>query len=224
MVKEWLKNIIMIINKFKWKTKQHVICEENSKVYSSVKFEGFNRVCSNAYVSNSYLGYGTYIGLNTQVIWAKIGRFTSIGPNVKVTNGKHPISKIVSLHPAFYSLKKQAGFTFVSTQIYTEELIEMYQTQIGNDVWIGDSAVIMQGVKINDGAVVAAGAVVTRDVPAYSIVAGVPAKVIKYRFANNQIEELQKIKWWDKEISWIQENAHKFEDIEKFIKYESEDT
>ena len=68
---------------------------------------------------------------------------------------------------------------------------------VGNDVWIGAKATIMSGVKIGDGAIVGATATVTKDVPPYAIVAGNPAKIIKYRFNEKQIESLLKIAWWD---------------------------
>ena len=75
---------------------------------------------------------------------------------------------------------------------------------------------IMDGVSIGNGAVVAAGAVVTKDVPPYAIVGGVPAKIIKYRFTPDQIEFLQQFKWWNMPEDWIRENWQMFEDIEKF--------
>ena len=72
-------------------------------------------------------------------------------------------------------------------------------THIGNDVWIGLNATILDGVTIGDGAIVAAGAVVTKDVPPYAVVAGVPAKIIKYRFTESQIDFLLKFRWWEKD-------------------------
>ena len=68
---------------------------------------------------------------------------------------------------------------------------------IGNDVWIAAGAHVLRGVKVSDGAVIAANAVVTKDVPPYAIVAGVPAKIVKYRFSDDQIKSLLDIKWWD---------------------------
>jgi hypothetical protein len=74
-------------------------------------------------------------------------------------------------------------------------------TEIGNDVWIGDRAFIMAGVRIGDGAVVAAGAVVTKDVPPYAVVGGVPARIIKYRFDQPTVDKLLELKWWRYDIS-----------------------
>jgi acetyltransferase-like isoleucine patch superfamily enzyme len=83
---------------------------------------------------------------------------------------------------------------------YSKGIIE-----IGNDVWIGTSAIILSGVKIGHGAVVAAGSIVTKSVPPYAIVGGNPAKIIKYRLSEEKIEELLEMKWWD----WSEEKIKK---------------
>lgn len=90
---------------------------------------------------------------------------------------------------------------------------------IGNDVWIGEGAIIMSGVTVGDGAVIGARAIVTKDVEPYSMVAGMPAKIKKYRFNSDQIEALLKIKWWDWEDQKVIENAHllQSDDINTFL-------
>ncbi len=97
------------------------------------------------------------------------------------------------------------------------------KTKIGNDVWIGQNAVIMAGVKIGDGAVIGSGAVVTKDIPDYAIAVGVPAKVIKYRFTEEQIKALKKIKWWDWADEQIAERYDDFFHIDEFVKKYSGD-
>lgn len=216
---EWLKSCKMVVNKIVWRYRDKVLCEANSRVYSSCCFEGRNRICRDSYISNTSFGFGSYVGINAFIISAKIGRFSSIGPHVRITSGKHPIDGFASMHPAFYSVRKQVGFTFVNIQKYNEGLDKGIHTVIGNDVWIGDSAIILEGVTVGDGAVVAAGSVVTKDVPAYAVVAGVPAKVLKYRFNKNQREELLEIQWWNKELSWIEKNADRFSNVDKLIEF-----
>ena len=88
---------------------------------------------------------------------------------------------------------------------------------IGNDVWIGANVSILPGVYIGDGAVIAAGAVVTKDVEPYAIVGGVPAKVIRYRFSPKEIYILLKIKWWDWSVEEVERNIELLYDPVKFI-------
>lgn len=99
-----------------------------------------------------------------------------------------------------------------------EEYITSKKTKIGNDVWIGKNAIIMSGVKIGDGAVIGSGAVVTKDVPDYAIVGGVPAKIIKYRYNEDQVNALKEIAWWNWEDKLIAERYDDFFDIDAFIK------
>ncbi len=107
-------------------------------------------------------------------------------------------------------------------QIFSEHIASK-KTKIGNDVWVGKNAVIMSGVKIGDGAVIGSGAVVTKDVPDYAIVGGVPAKVIKYRFSQEQIKALKEIAWWNWDDKTIAERFDDFLDIDEFItKYRNE--
>jgi len=86
---------------------------------------------------------------------------------------------------------------------------------IGNDVWIGFEAVIMAGVTIGDGAIIASRAVVTKDVPPYSIVGGTPAKLIRKRFTDEQIDKLLRLKWWDWDEEKVRQNIDKIMDVNK---------
>lgn len=174
-----------------------------------IKYKNFNAHW-NTYVSpNSQLadyikiGSGTHlndttIGKCTYIVGAKcsivnIGAFCSIGPQVLIGGlGIHP-TKILSTNPIFYSTKKQCGISFSKTNEFTE----LATTIIGNDVWIGARATILDGIIIGDGAIIAAGAMVTKNIPPYAIAGGVPAKIIKYRFNEEVINELLLWKWWD---------------------------
>ncbi len=125
-----------------------------------------------------------------------IGQFTSIAKNVYIAPGNHPVDYL-STSPFYYAPYN------VDKEVYKQDVADKINGAnaaqkciIGNDVWIGLNAVVLQGVKIGDGAVVGTNAVVTKDVPPYAIVGGVPAKIIKYRFEADTIEKLLRIKWW----------------------------
>lgn len=181
-------------------------------------FEGANVVRSGSYVSDSMIGYGTYIGSHTSLFNTRIGRFCSIASHVKVVESTHPTSRFVSTSPMFFSPKSQSGKTFCKEPKFNELLtVDQRFLVIGNDVWIGENVIIKGGVRIGDGAVIAMGACVTEDVPPYAIVGGVPAKIIRYRFTEEQIRFLLEFRWWDKPLDWIEQNAEMFDDIEAFM-------
>lgn len=204
--------IKFLIVRIKNINKKLIICK-NVKLGLSTKFEGYNRINPNTVFSGK-IGYASYIGMNC-FISADIGRYSCIANNVVTTSGTHPTKKWVSVHPAFYSSMKQCGFSYTDKNLFNESTSHIL---IGNDVWIGASVTILGGVKIGDGAIVTAGAVVTKDVEPYTIVGGVPAKEIRKRFSEEQIEFLMKTKWWEKDQQWIKNNMKYFCNIEDFIK------
>lgn len=99
-----------------------------------------------------------------------------------------------------------------------DEYADWRRINIGNDVWLGANTVILPKVTIGDGAKIAAGVVVNRDGEPYSIVGGVPAKLIKYRFSEDRIDKLMKIKWWEWPNEKIFSNLKQFNDIDEFLK------
>ena len=187
------------------------------KIGRNSLFEGCNSISSYSSFSGK-MGYGSYISDNCS-IEGEIGRFCSIAPNVSCNRGIHPISyPYATTSPMFFSLKRQNGFTYASKQTFNEMT---HPIIIGNDCWICSNVFICGGVRIGDGAVVYAGAVVTKDVPPYAIVAGVPARIIKYRYDDNTIDFLLQYKWWNKPIEWLKKNWALLNDIDKLKEYAS---
>ncbi|MGE6487392.1 CatB-related O-acetyltransferase [Paenisporosarcina sp. NPDC076898] len=129
----------------------------------------------------------SYINDGSIVMSGIIGKYCSIGYNCQIGLYQHPVNYI-STSPFTYG----EGNIFKSSP-YFDELNT--PPLIGNDVWIGSNSVIMQGVTIGDGAIVAAGAIVTKDIPPYTIVGGVPSKIIKKRFSEDKIKFLLDLKW-----------------------------
>lgn len=175
-------------------------------------FGKYNVIGDYVNLSNVSINDLSYVVAGTTIKNTNIGKFCSIGPNCTIGLGKHPSSQFVSTHPAFFSPLKQAKICFVNESHFQE----FEHIKIANDVWIGANVTVVDGVNISNGAIVAAGAVVTKDVPSYAIVGGVPAKIIGYRFQQEEIEYLEKFKWWDKDLDWIQKNYEIFFDIKNF--------
>jgi acetyltransferase-like isoleucine patch superfamily enzyme len=165
-----------------------------SLVYNS-RVNPNSKVCAWTKFTNSSIGRYSYIGRNCSINNTAIGSYCSVGMNVKTGLGFHPAG-FVSTSPVFYKNKNVLGKSYV-----TEDKFQDYKTiNIGNDVWLGADALIIDGVTIGDGAIVGAKTVVTKDIPPYAIVAGVPGKIIKFRFTEEIIEKLLKLQWWDFDI------------------------
>ncbi|RUR52558.1 CatB-related O-acetyltransferase [Aeromonas veronii] len=148
-----------------------------------------------ANVKNSSIGKYTYLAGFANINNCKIGDFCSIADGVRIGIGMHPLNYI-STHPVFYSAKTIFPYKLLESSVLSKlpDYDESKEVIIGNDVWIGTSSIILDGVKIGNGVVIAAGAVVTKDVPDYAIVGGVPARIIKYRPTSETIDG---VKWWD---------------------------
>jgi acetyltransferase-like isoleucine patch superfamily enzyme len=178
---------------------------------SNVHFGNNNYIGSFSNILYSSLGDYTYLNKYCQITHAQTGKFCSIADNVKIGLASHP-TNLVSTHPAFFSKNKKLNFFSETT------LIDQYkETKIGNDVWIGANAIVLGGVNIGDGAIIAAGSIVTKNIEPYSIVAGCPARLIKYRFESEIIDKLLEKKWWDNDVRTIKNNYKKFLNLDEFF-------
>ncbi|GLT13154.1 CatB-related O-acetyltransferase [Vibrio algivorus] len=168
---------------------------------------------ANLYISERFFGFrvGKYskgyeqfwsVRQNGLRLLDSIGAFCSFAPNVMIAAGNHPI-KFKSTHAFLY--RKNDGFILENKDI--KPFCNNEKVKIGNDVWVGTNVTILPGVNIGDGAIIAAGAVVINDIPPYSIVGGVPAKVIKYRFSPEKIAFLVSEKWWNWSDEKIKNNV-----------------
>lgn len=173
-----------------------IMIGKNTIIYNNVKIGKYTSIRNNVVIDGNTLS---------------IGRYCSIANDVSIGVGNHPIDKI-STSDCFYYPKW--GLTSKDKR----ENINSKKTIIGNDVWTGTKAVILSGVKVGNGAIIGSGSIVTKDVPDYAIVAGVPAKIIKFRFDNNIIQELLDLQWW-----YLDENlliqAWEFSNIKDSIDY-----
>lgn len=189
-----------------------VVIKTNCRIQNS-EIGNFVRISDDCILYDVKIGRYSYISQACMLNLVSIGRFSSIGYQVIAGRGNHP-TDFVSTSPIFYSKIAHGIVSFAEINAFQERK----QIIVGNDVWIGDRVFIKDGVKIGDGAVLAAGAVVVKDIPSYSIVGGVPARLIRYRFPEKLREELLKIKWWNLEERKLREarslmvktNIHEF--------------
>ena len=179
------------------------------------RLEGRNVVYGELYQST--MGWASFLSTGSKLEYCSIGRYCSIGQHVHVVRGQHPSRDWVSTAPCFFSPLKQAGFTWSGEQRFEEfrwlDKEKQICLEIGNDVWIGSHSLLMEGIRIGNGAIIAAGAVVVKDVPDYAIVGGNPAKLIRYRFDEAEIAYLKELKWWEKDPALLEKNAKYFSSV-----------
>jgi acetyltransferase-like isoleucine patch superfamily enzyme len=170
-----------------------VLCTDNLNIHGTVSFEPPVRLFDHINLMDVSIGAYTYSSFRTRLTNCSVGRYCSIGDYCVLNPGAHP-SDWLSTSPFPYHDIFNVGAT-------SAEFADRYPPiLIGNDVWIGGQSSVMGGVTIGDGAIVALGSVVTKDVPPYAIVAGVPARIVKYRFAEELIADLLAFCWWRLDI------------------------
>ena len=173
----------------------HCEIDKTATIYRGVKIKG------------SEVGAYSYIGNNTDVESATIGKFCSISDHCRIGLGSHNTSQL-STSPIFTEAHNGTKFQWVAEDT---NAAPSKKTVLGNDVLIGSHSLILGGVTVGDGVVVGAGAVVTKDVPPYAIVGGVPAKLIRYRFSDEMINELLIFKWWNLDSDTLKKHIELFQ-------------
>ncbi len=184
-------------------------------------FSEYVHILRGAKLSGVTMGKYSRIGIGCKVTNATLGNFTCVGANTIIGVGQHP-TNYLTYHSIFY---KKGNWGWHDDWVkYPDGFQEKKRITIGNNVWIGRQCVIMDGVTIGDNAIIATGAIVTKDVPSFAIVGGVPAKIIKYLFNEEIRKRLDEIQWWnlsDNEITKIVELFHlpnpTIDDINKYF-------
>ncbi len=203
-----------------------LLTNANPSVYKEVR-----RMVSEIFESKNIIDI--FIGKDEKINKPKCGKYSygplcnsklvdSIGAFSSFANGavavlNHPVSAL-STHPFLYWDIPGYGGYFPGVAHRTQ-LRKIKKSKIGNDVWLGENVIITNGADIGNGVIAAAGAVITKDVPDYAVVAGIPARIMRYRYTSEQIDALNEIAWWD----WSDEKIRKcyddfFDDVDTFIK------
>ena len=189
-----------------------VSCEFGAFFHNS-EFSRNVKLHSGAEVRSSSIGSNSYVGHRSKLSHVTIGRFCSIGQDSLIGPGLHPVD-FFSTSPIFYSNGNQLQYNWHQFPI---EFSEHQPVIIGDDVWIGSRCIVLDGVSIAQGSIIAAGSVVTRDTVPYGIYAGVPAKLIKYRFKRSIIDKIMRLNFFEKSDDEIRCYQHVIVDPEAVI-------
>jgi hypothetical protein len=167
------------------------------------------------------MGDYSYVVNDSQITYSTIGKFCSIAAMTRINPGNHPMQRATQAH---FTYRSSAYFPGEADEAEFFEWRRQHHVHIGHDVWIGHGAIVLPGRNVGTGAVIAAGAIVTKDVPAYTIVGGNPARIIRRRFTENVAERLANLAWWNWDRGQLRKALPDFRklDIESFLaKYEA---
>lgn len=173
----------------------------------------WTEVGTNCWLVETTLDDYSYVVGDNQIIYTEIGKFSNIASHVRINPGNHPMER-VTLHHITYR-RKMYGFGEDDADFF--QWRRDHKCVIGHDTWLGHNVTIMPGVTVGAGAIVGSGAVVTKDVPPYMIVAGVPAKPIRPRFPDAIAEKLLKIAWWDWDRATLEARFDDLYDTQRFV-------
>ncbi len=173
-------------------------------------------ICAGSQINNTTVGRYSYLGYDCFTVNADIGSFCSIADNCRIGGATHPMDW-VSMSPVFAEGKNIMGKNF---SLHKDEKPE--RVIIGNDVWLGVGVQVKSGVEIGNGAVVGMGSIVTKNIPAFEVWAGNPAKFIRKRFPDEVTAELKNLHWWEWDDIKLTEMAKYFNSPEKLIQVNKE--
>ncbi|HTC09091.1 MAG TPA: DapH/DapD/GlmU-related protein [Acetobacteraceae bacterium] len=173
-------------------------------------FGAYCEVGARTKVSESSFGDYSYVVNDADIIYSTLGKFCSIAAQTRINPGNHPLDRVALNHFTYrasaYGLgPDEAGFF---------DWRRSFATTVGNDVWIGHGAIVLPGVSIGNGAAIGAGAVVTKEVPPFAIMVGVPARLVRFRFPPEIIAALERIAWWDWPREKLAEGLEDFRRLE----------
>jgi phosphonate metabolism protein (transferase hexapeptide repeat family) len=163
---------------------------------ASVRDSSFGIYCEvgqRTKIAESVFGDYSYVVNDSDIIYTTIGKFCSIAAHTRINPGNHPLERVALSHFTYRSSAYDMG----PDEPEFFDWRRGFRCVLGNDVWIGHGAIVLPGRAIGNGAAIAAGAVVTHDVPPFAIVVGTPARVLRYRFSPEIIAALERIAWWD---------------------------
>jgi phosphonate metabolism protein (transferase hexapeptide repeat family) len=163
-------------------------------------FGAYCEVGARTKVAESSFGDYSYVVNDSDIIYTNIGKFCSIAAHTRINPGNHPLDRVALSHFTYRS----SAYGFGADESAFFDWRRASRCVLGNDVWIGHGATVLPGITIGDGAAIGAGAVVSRDVPPFTVMVGVPARLVRYRFPPHIIASLQRIAWWD----WTRDQLH----------------
>lgn len=169
---------------------------------SETELGGYCEVGARTILQEVIMGDYSYVVNDSQITTTTIGKFCSIAAMTRINPGNHPMHRASQAH---FTYRASAYFPGESDEAEFFAWRRAHRVHIGHDVWIGHGAIVLPGRNVGTGAVIAAGAVVTKDVPAYTIVAGNPARIIRRRFSEDITNRLAELAWWD----WDHETLRK---------------
>lgn len=185
-----------------------------TSVVRNGRFGRYTEVGEHVHLTDSVLDDYSYLGHHCELISTEIGKFANIAAHVRINPGFHPMERPTQHHftyrRAMYGMAPEDDHDFF-------EWRRRQRVHIGHDTWIGHGVVVMPGVRIGNGAVVGSHSVVTRDVPAYAIVAGAPARVLRMRFARDIAQAIESTEWWHWPHEVLAERMADFCDLRQFL-------